>query len=102
MPNLILLRDKGWVDGWRKYSVWVDHRKVAHIKQGERIAIPISSGEHTLQTRIDWARTRPIRFQVHDVDVIFYVKSGLRGWRMILMWLFLFLPWKWMSLEKST
>ena len=102
MPNLILYRDSGWADAWRKYSVWLDNREVARIAGGEKIVFPVSVGDHTLQARIDWCRTKTIQFSVGNTDATFLVRSGLRGWRMMFVWFFLFMPRKWLSLEQRT
>jgi hypothetical protein len=101
LPNLILRRHGGWVDRWRNYRIFVDGREVAQIGQGERLALPVSLGTHSLQARIDWCRTKSVEFLVNNSDVIFDLRSGVRGWRIVISWLYLFMPRKWIVLEQA-
>lgn len=52
-----LSRDRQWRDRLRSYRVYVDGIRVARIRAGQTITLPVDTGEHRLQVRIDWCRS---------------------------------------------
>jgi hypothetical protein len=45
------------VDRARKYKVLIDDRELGAIKSGETKSFPVDPGKHTIQLRIDWAKS---------------------------------------------
>jgi hypothetical protein len=77
MPFLILKREKGWADRYRSYKILLDGIKIAKIKRGEELRLPIDVGQHSLQAKIDMCCSRPISITVSQRDVSIAVKSGI-------------------------
>jgi hypothetical protein len=83
MSTLIALsRDSGYADRTRKYRVLLDGVEVGRIANGEVQSIPVASGTHRLQLKIDWCSSNAVDFTA-QVDQIakFHCSSALRGWR---------------------
>lgn len=99
MTEVVLSRDKGWVDRIRQYQVFIDGNRVGKIGPGETCAYPCSPGLHNIQVKIDWAKTKLITFNLTTENKKFQVKSNLHGWRIFLCAIFAFMPSKWIVLE---
>jgi hypothetical protein len=54
----------GWRDRVRRYQVIIDGERVAMIKRGQRIDLPVTPGRHVIFLQIEWARSPQL-----DVDV---------------------------------
>jgi hypothetical protein len=53
--SLIVVRDRrGWRDRARSYELVLDGVRVAKIRRGQRIELPISPGRHKVFMRINW------------------------------------------------
>ena len=64
--RLVIERKGGvYTDRLRAYRVLVDGQHVASVRDGEVVATPIDAGDHEVELRIDWARSR--RLQVTAV-----------------------------------
>lgn len=101
MGKIILYRDSGWTDRIRKYRILLDGRQIGEIANGQTVHLLVPPGEHTLQARIDWARSAILRFEGDASDNIFQVSSNLRGWKIMLAGIYAFFPWRWINLEKK-
>jgi hypothetical protein len=99
MSEIILTRDKGYADRLRKYVVLIDDRKVGTIANGKVEEYYVDPGEHTIQVKIDWCKTKKLAFVADRDTHLFNVKSNLRGWKIILAAVYAFLPYKWIMLE---
>jgi hypothetical protein len=53
-----------WQDRIRDYKVVVDGRTVAHVGNGEEVAVTVDPGPHTVHMAIDWARSPPLHVHV--------------------------------------
>lgn len=100
MPKVVLERDSGYADRIRKYRVLVDGTDVGAIGNGGRFEHELTPGPHTLQVRIDWAKTEVMSFDAGEGDARFFVRSGLRGWKVLLASLYMLMPSKWIALER--
>ena len=100
--TVYLTRDKGWADSLRAYKVLLDGEEVYKIKQGGSYQFNASPGPHELYLKIDWCRSNKIQFSIENNQSIkFTCRSNLRGWRILLMYIFIFMPSKWIVLEKE-
>lgn len=62
MTKVTIKRGSGWLDHFRAYTVWVDGEKVGRVRDGEKLELNVSAGEHAIRCTIDWARTEPFTF----------------------------------------
>lgn len=99
--EIILSRDSGWTDRIRKYRILIDGQQAAEIANGQTIRLEVAPGPHTLQARIDWARSGVVSFNGESGNNIFQVRSNLRGWKVVLAGIYAFIPSRWIRLEKS-
>lgn len=80
MALLKIMRDSGYADRARAYTVVVDGKPVGHIRNGEIREFPITGGQHDLSLKVDWCRSNVIHFTAAEGDVVtFDAKSNLRG-----------------------
>ena len=82
MPTITVRRDKGWADKMRKYRILVDGAEIGQLGEGEVLRHEISDETHSIEARIDWCGSRRIPFQAQSEDLVFLVRSALRGWRL--------------------
>ena len=101
MAEMSLVRDSGWVDRFRKYTVLVDGVCVGKIANGGNFVHQVEPGEHTIRVEIDWCKTKRLSFVADEAPVAFSVRSNLRGWKMLLVYAYLFLPSRWIVLEAA-
>jgi hypothetical protein len=77
---LRIVRDSGYADRLRAYTVKLDGNKAGEVRNGETKDIQIPSGQHTLALKIDWCGSNTVGFEASDGDVVtFYANSNLRG-----------------------
>ena len=61
MPLLVVHRAAvPWRDRLRSYTVVVDGVRVGHVRDAETRAFEVAEGRHTVEFRIDWARSKPV------------------------------------------
>jgi hypothetical protein len=81
---LTVTRDSGYADKIRKYEVLIDGKQVGEIANGETKSFDVTPGGHTIQLKIDWARSNQIEFtSSNNEDLRFKVSSPLRGINLI-------------------
>jgi hypothetical protein len=60
-PRIVLHRDPGgWVDRLRSYRVFIDGVRVGDIQRGGTRTFEVAPGDHQVELRIDWCRSRPL------------------------------------------
>ncbi|MCX5674841.1 MAG: hypothetical protein NTX87_07520 [Planctomycetota bacterium] len=62
--SLVLYRDSGFVDAYRKYAILIDGRQIGSVKNGETKTISLEPGAHTLRLKIDWCSSNTISFDL--------------------------------------
>ena len=60
----------GWRDSRRSYSVMLDGHKVAKVRRGERLELPVSAGHHELYLKIDWCTSQTVELEAPPGAVI--------------------------------
>ncbi len=92
MATLRVIRDSGYADLVRAYSVKLDGKEIGTIKNGETKDFQVSSGNHELQIKIDWAGSKALAFVANESESsVFRVASNLRGLRLFLaLWYVIF------------
>jgi hypothetical protein len=102
-PSLVLYRDSGFVDAYRKYAILIDGRQIGSVKNGETKTVSLEPGAHTLKLEIDWCSSNTISFDLTSNETArFRCGSNLRGLRAFLGPLCVFFaPSKYLYLRKS-
>jgi hypothetical protein len=79
-----LKRDSGYADRLRKYRVLLDGQEIGRIGDGEEKVFEITSGQHQLVVKVDWAKTPAVSFVAGQGQTAkFSCGSNLRGFRLI-------------------
>ena len=60
--KLIVTREKAYIDRIRDYRILLDGAEVLRVGAGGVVEAPIVPGPHSLEARIDWARSQPLTF----------------------------------------
>jgi hypothetical protein len=67
MSQLTIARGSAWGDKLRPYRVFVDGKSVGEIRESSEITVPVTTGKHTVQLRIDWCASPELQIAVsHD------------------------------------
>lgn len=54
-PTITVTREAGgYRDRMRAYKILIDKTVVGAIKPGESLTVPVASGSHTVQMKVDW------------------------------------------------
>lgn len=73
----------------RKYSVILNGKVKTYIKSGETIHIPISPGEHNIQVKIDWCKTKPYKVSlVEGQNVELYCGAAYNNFKCLFVLIF--------------
>jgi hypothetical protein len=99
---LRIVRDSGYADRLRAYTVTIDGNNAGEIKNGETKDFPITPGQHVLALKIDWCGSNTVEFHATDEDVItFDARSNLRGSKLVAsIWHALFAWNSWIVLNR--
>jgi hypothetical protein len=88
VPTLTVLRDRGFIDKLRKYSIFVDGLEAGQVSDGGALHLQITPGHHVVEAKIDWCGSRPLHFYAQLEHEVVRVRSGLRGWRFFLVFFY--------------
>lgn len=83
---VVLRREKRlWVATARRFKVFADGAQVGSIRNGGTEVLPISTGNHEIEVRLDWARARlPVTVETgHTVELWTGLKRGFSASAMI-------------------
>jgi len=64
VAKIEIKRDFRWVDSGRKYKIFLDNKEVAKLKQKESIILDIDLGNHEIFAKLDFCKTKKIRFKI--------------------------------------
>lgn len=77
----------------RKYRVFIGNVEQEPIKNGETKYYFIPGGHHEIQLKIDWCRSKKIKFKTYEESVKeFYCYSNISGWKYVFYMLFSLFP----------
>jgi hypothetical protein len=69
--RIVLSRERGgWRDRARSYDVVLDGERVAKIKRGSQVELPVPPGRHEIVLRIDWCSSQVLQLDVEPGDAI--------------------------------
>ena len=60
----------GWRDRLRRYQVIIAGKRVAAIKHGVRLDLPVTAGRHTVHLQISWACSPQLGLDVSPGEVV--------------------------------
>ena len=97
MATIKLIRKKAWGDILRSYAIILDGKKVGAIRHGKTCSLNCSTGQHSLQLKIDWCRSPEVFFEIlQDNDSLeFECQSNVNPLKVVKNYL---LPEEWISL----
>jgi hypothetical protein len=100
MPTVIVKRDSGYADSIRSYKVFLDGALLGKVAPGQSQSFNVSSGDHVIQAKIDWASTPPVPFRLEEKPVTFECYSKLRGPRLMAACFAMFNPRGWIGIKR--
>jgi len=99
-------RGVGWADKHCSYIVHVDGKEMERLKQGERKAFTIATGNHEMVLKVPWSwhRSNKIKFDaVEGKRIDFSCRSNVMGWKIILAFFYaVFCFNRYIVLEKTS
>ncbi|MGK2862103.1 MAG: hypothetical protein ACSLE0_09235 [Chitinophagaceae bacterium] len=84
MATIILTRTSEYVNRLRDYGVYIDGKKVGTMANGETKEFNVSSGQHTLFTKIDWCSSPTMTFSQGDNEFRNFKVGGFKNARWIM------------------
>jgi hypothetical protein len=83
--TIILKRYHAYADSLRSYIVMLDGQRIGEIYDGEEKSFNISSGEHSIWLKIDWARSPILKFEAKKNQAVrFECQSEATGSKVLL------------------
>ncbi|RDI37244.1 hypothetical protein [Falsibacillus pallidus] len=102
--TLRLIRTSQYINGFRKFKVYLDNKRISDIRDGEEIVVPIENGKHDLYISIDWTKSKRIEFEINEEEEVqLLCGSPIRGKKFLIPFLPLigsFVP-KWFLFVKK-
>jgi hypothetical protein len=91
-----------YADSWRAYQVVIDGITRGQVRRGESWSTDeLAHGAHSLRVGIDWAGSQTLNFVYQGGFLQFECGSNLKGWRIILGFVYLFSPTSWCWLRQK-
>jgi hypothetical protein len=78
MAVLIVNRTSEYLNRWRDFGVYIDGKKVGTIANGETKEFNVSSGHHTIFTKIDWCGSETQSFSLDDTEIKAFKVGGFK------------------------
>lgn len=105
MGKLILKRERGFADFFRKYCVYINGHERGRISWGGTFECELRPGPCTMHLKIDWCGSNSVTFMAGPDSVIEATcGSNLRGWKIFKAGQLLFNNpdgWLWLSVTGS-
>ena len=79
MAKLIIQRTSEYNNRLRDYGIYIDGQKVDTIANGQAKEFTITSGRHTLYSKIDWCSNPEISFEIVDSDTKIFKVGGFKN-----------------------
>lgn len=100
MATVKLIRTSAWGDKFRSYKIRLDDADVGTIKQGDTWTHQCSTGQHSIQLKIDWCSSPKVNFEVTSVSetITFECRNNVNP---LLALLYIFMPSKWIALNRK-
>ena len=79
MPKVVLNRTSEYINRFRNYSIYIDGKKVGTIANGETKEFNVSSGQHSLVSKIDWCSSPTMTFNISDNEIKNFNVGGFKN-----------------------
>lgn len=99
MGRVVIKRQSAYSDRLRAYKIFLDDKQVGQISNNETLSFDCSDGSHSLYLKIDWCSCQPIEF---NSNAEFECQSNITGWKIPFAIFFLFMPTRWIRLERRS
>ena len=80
--------------------MFLDGTLLGKIAPGQSQSFDVSTGDHTIQAKIDWASTPQVPFHLEEKPVTFECYNKLRGLCLLWACLAMFNPRAWISIKR--
>lgn len=100
---LIIKRTSGWGDKLRNYKVMLDDKEVGQVADGETFKYGVIPGEHVLHLKIDYGRSKKLRFSANaNQNVEFACSPNITGLKILILLLYItILCTRYIKLERT-
>ena len=99
---ITLHRKSSYADAIRAYDIVIDGNVSGKIKRGETVSLnSISQGDHQIWIKIDWCRSNKLDFSYDGTTTHFECGSNLKGLKLFLSIVYIFIPDKWCWIKKA-
>ena len=78
MAKLIIKRTSEWNNRMRDIGIYLDGEKMGVIGNGEIKEFEVDPGEHTLESKIDWCGSEPLKMNLSDNETKKIELSGFK------------------------
>lgn len=69
--ELVVTRSASLAGGFlRAYEVLVDGVRLAKLKRGKTVRLPVSAGRHRVQMRADWCSSPPLDIEIPEGEAV--------------------------------
>jgi hypothetical protein len=75
MGTIIINRLDEKINNLVPYTVFLDGKKIGYIENGKTKSFEVSPGDHILHCRIDWARSKKVKFTISNEEIKFQVRG---------------------------
>ena len=84
MATIVIKRKTNYAGYFRSYQIILDGTKIGTLKNGETKEFETTSGEHFIQSKVDWfcSRELPLKLREEDKKVI-TIGDSYYGWLLL-------------------
>lgn len=83
MSTLVIHRSSEFANWLRAYHIFADGERIGRVRSGAEVRIPVSAGFHTVELKVDWCRSNPVRVEVGEgQDCVLHCGCNFTGLRL--------------------
>lgn len=79
MATIRLTRTSEYVNRLRDYGIYIDGKKIGVIANGETKEFTVSTGQHSIVTKIDWCSSPTLTFSIGDNEIRNFKVGGFKN-----------------------
>jgi hypothetical protein len=76
MAKIIIERGSSYWGGMRGVLIEVDEKRCAKVSRNSRVEFAVDPGTHTIQARMGWVKSSPIKVMINLKDVVGFTCEG--------------------------
>lgn len=69
MATIIINRSNEWINGTRKFGIYLDNQKIGTISKGETKEFDVPAGQYKVRAKIDWLGSNYLLCQVSENEI---------------------------------